>query len=144
MIHLHCWTHEGIVFIPTVVWIKGGGSIDIDPVAVVSISDRPELTDALDRALIRPIAIMPPLPRDDARPNPVFKYTRAKSWGAFERKETPWSISKHEGVYTIVAWRKARGEGHLYDENRCQKLPTDASPKEAVRRLIEILEGQAD
>ena len=139
---LHCYLCEGIVYVPTIVNVSDGGSISIDPVVVVSLSDISTLTRALRKALIRPVGTISPLPRDDERPHPVLKYTRAKSWGAFERKARPWSISKHDGSYTIIAWRKARGEGYLYDESRCRKLPKNTSPDEAVRQLIEILAAQ--
>jgi hypothetical protein len=83
--HCHCYLRNGTVFIPTQGEIQKGLYLDIEPVAVVSLSDR----EALHREFAETIARgnpSVPLRKQSEIPRPLLpKYAGVKTWSAFAR-----------------------------------------------------------
>jgi hypothetical protein len=79
-VRCHLYLRRGKVFVPTFGRVPGGPYRDIEPVAVVGVSD----TEGLRRAFRETIARGNPPIGPYPRPNPppvVVKYAGVKSWG---------------------------------------------------------------
>jgi hypothetical protein len=138
----HVYLRTGKVFIPTFGLVHKGLYRDVEPVAVVDVSD----TDALRRTFRETIARgNPPTPyyRRDSYPQPVVvKYAGVKSWGAFARGASPWSIKEDDGIYQIAG--KLRGpNGWAEDPEQKVELPSGTSVDQVIDRMIAILQEAA-
>jgi hypothetical protein len=71
----NCFLKKGVVYMPTVAKLQTGAYTDIEPVAVVPVSNRESLRRAFLDAIARKNAIVPNPPKDD-RPPPVLPKIR--------------------------------------------------------------------
>ena len=95
----HLYSRKGKVFIPTFGRVPGGPYRDIEPVAVVDVSNADDLRRAFRETIAKGNPPIGPYPR----PNPppvVVKYAGVKSWGAFARGALPWRPRRgpHQGA----------------------------------------------
>ena len=141
--YCHLYLRKGIVFVPTSGKVHRGLHRDIEPVAVVAVSN----TGALHQALLETINKgNPPTsyyqPGDAPKPV-VLKYASVKTWAAFARDASSWSIKEQGGTYQIVGYRTHR-DGH-WEEDPEQRttLPPRSSLDEVVDRMIAILQEAA-
>jgi len=135
----HVYLRKGKVFIPTFGLVHKGLYRDVEPVAVVDVSD----TEGLRRAFRETFARgNPPTPyyRRDSYPQPVVvKYAGVKSWGAFARGASPWSIEENDGFYQIVG--SLRGpSGWVEDPEQKVELPSGTTIDQVIDRMIAILQ----
>ncbi len=134
---------NGIVYVPTVTKLETGAYMDREPVALVPVAN----TDGLRHAILEVIAkgnIVVPNPTKGNWPPPVLlKYSGAKSWSAFARGTSTWSIKEKDGDYRIVAYRTHR-KGY-WEEDPDQKIEFEpGTPVESVvERMIAILQDAA-
>jgi hypothetical protein len=144
MLH-SCYLRDGIVYVPTVATREREPVYtDIEPVAVVPVVN----TDALRRALFDSIAkknVIIPTPDPKALRDPpiLLKYAGVRSWSAFFRNASTWSISEKDGSYQILGYRK-----HLkkyWEEDPSQKIqfPAAATIDDVIDRMIAILQEAA-
>jgi len=137
-----CYLRKGIVYIPTEGMMNPGLFRNVEPVAVVPVSER----DALHQAFAETIARgnpKVPLPRGSDIPPPLMpKYAGVKSWGAFARGTTTWWISEKEGIYRIQGLRKD-GRGWVPDPDKLDTFPPGTGVDEVIERMIEILQAEA-
>jgi hypothetical protein len=139
----HSYLKNAVAYVPTVVKLQTGAYMDIDPVAVVPVAN----TDGLHRALVEVIArknaIVPPPPKDNW-PRPVLlKYSGAKTWSAFARGASQWSIKEKDGKYQIVGYRTHRDGYWVEDPDQKTDFPSDATVNDVVERIIMILQDAA-
>jgi hypothetical protein len=114
-----CFLRDGIVYVPTVAKRESEPVYtNIEPVAVVPVTN----IEAVRRALLDTIAkknILIPVPKDlDAAPI-LLKYAGVRSWSAFYRNASTWSITEEEGAYQILGYRKHKG---YWQEDPDQKI----------------------
>ncbi len=134
---------NSVVYVPTVTKLETGAYMDREPVAVVPVA----YTDGLRRALLEVIArgniVMPSPPKNNWPPPVLLKYTGARSWSAFARGASTWSIKESDGDYCIVGYRTHR-KGY-WEEDPAQKIEFEpGTPVEGVvERMIAILQGTA-
>ena len=77
----HAYLRNAVVYVPTVVKLQTGAYMDVDPVAVVPVTNTDGLRHALLDAIARKNAIVPPPPKDDWPPPVLLKYAGVKSTG---------------------------------------------------------------
>jgi len=83
--HCHCYLRNGIVYIPTQGEIHKGLYLDVEPVAVVPLSDRAALHRAFAETIARGNPNVP-LPKQSEIPPPLLpKYAGVKAWSTFAR-----------------------------------------------------------
>jgi hypothetical protein len=135
----HVYLKDNVVFVPTTGMLDKGVYREIEPVAVVPLSN----TEGVRRALHATIARgNPPAGYSGGNfPPPVLlKYAGVKTWSAFARGTLTWSIELTEGDYQIVGYRKnARGYWER-DPDRKTVLPSGTEADAMIERMISIME----
>jgi len=117
--------------------------MNVEPVAVTSIADTDGLRRAIAGTLARGNAIVPPPPKDKWPPPVLPKYAGVKTWSAFARGTSEWTIRERSGVYEIVASRDHPDGYWVDDHERTFELPAGSSGEDAVERMIAILQADA-
>lgn len=139
----HSYLKNGVVYVPTVSKTEAGFYMDGEPVSVVTAPDSDALRRALRDAMERGNSIVPTPPRT-AFPRPVLlKYSGVKSWSAFARGASQWSINEEGGKYQIVGYRTHRDGYWEEDPDQRTNLPPGATRDEVVERMIAILQSAA-
>jgi hypothetical protein len=137
----HLYLRKGKVFIPTFGRVPGGPYRDIEPVAVVEVSD----TEGLRRAFRETIARGNPPVGPYPRPNPppvVVKHAGVKSWGAFARGASPWVIEEWDGKHQIVGHRR-EPNNWAEDPEQTVDFPAGTTLDQVIDRMIAILQEAA-
>lgn len=141
--HFHGYLKKGIVYVPTVVELQTGAYLDVEPVAVVPVAN----VDALRRAYLDAIArknVIVPNPPKDKWPAPVVpKYAGAKTWSAFARGASLWSIKEMNGAYRIVGYRTHPRGYWEQDSDQVIEFPPDSSLDNVIDRMIGVLREAA-
>lgn len=139
----HGYLRNGIVYVPTVVQLQTGAYMNVDPVAVVPVANTRALHRAFCDTIARKNAIVSNPPKDKW-PAPVLpKYGGAKSWSAFARGASLWSIKESAGEYRIVGYRKHSGGYFEPDSEQVIEFPLGSSVDRVIDRMIEILQEAA-
>jgi len=139
----HSYLRDGIVYVPTVA-VREGGPVytDIEPVAVVPATN----TEALRRALLEAIGrknIVVPVPNGKWPAPILLKYAGVRSWSAFARNASLWSIEEEGGVFQIVGYRKHPKGYWEQDPGQKTHFPAGSTVDEVVDRMIVILRDAA-
>jgi hypothetical protein len=86
---------------------------------------------------------IPPSP-DDARKAPVLlKYTGDKSWSAFKRGASYWSIYEKNGNYQIKGHRTHQKGYWEVDPEQTIKFPSGTTIDNVIEHMIGILQDAA-
>ena len=81
---------------------------------------------------------------EDARKPPVMlKYTGDKSWSAFMRGATCWSIREKEGIFEIEPYRVHPNGYWEPDRDQSIQFPSGTTVDEVIDRMIAILQDAA-
>jgi len=138
-----CYLKKHTVYLPTTVNQGIAVYMDVDPVTVVPVAD----TDHLRRAMLNTIPKENPFRAptiEDARKPPVLlKYTGDKSWSAFMRGASSWSIYEKDGIFQIEPYR-VHPKGYWEpDRDNFIKFPSGTSVDVVIDRMIAILQSAA-
>jgi hypothetical protein len=140
---LLCYLRRNVVYVPTVVELKTGAYMNVEPVAVIPVADTDCLRRVIGEALAKGNAIVPPPPKDNWPPPLLPKYAGVKTWSAFARGALLWSIREKDGGYQIVPYRD-HPDGYLAEDRELTfALPAGSSAEDAVDRMIAILQNAA-
>jgi hypothetical protein len=139
----HAYLRNAIVYVPTVVKLQTGAYMDVDPVAVVPVTNTDGLRHALLDAIARKNAIVPPPPKDDWPPPVLLKYAGVKTWSAFARNAAVWSIEETDVNFLIVGYRTHRKGYWEEDARQKTSFPLGSTVHDIVERMIAILQGAA-
>src|SRR5579859_2068606 len=98
-----CYLRDGIVFVPTMARREAEPIYTtIEPVSVVPVSSPEDVRRALLETIARKNVIIPnPDPKALRAPPLILKYAGVKSWSAFFRNASMWSIREDDGVCKI-------------------------------------------
>jgi hypothetical protein len=117
--------------------------VDVDPVAVVPVAN----TEGLRRAFLETIArtnmIVPNPPKDDWPPPVLLKYAGVKTWSAFARGASTWSLKEKEGVYEIAGYRTHQKGYWEEDANKKTNFPPGTAVGDVIDCMIAILQDAA-
>jgi hypothetical protein len=139
--HCHLYLRKGKVFIPTSGLVPGGPYRDIEPVAVVEVSDVDGLRQAFRETIVRGNPPVGPYPRPHPPPV-VIKHAGVKSWSAFARGALPWGIEEENGIFQIVGRRKTPN-GWVEDPDQTIEFALGTTLDQVIDRMIAILQGAA-
>jgi hypothetical protein len=91
----HAYLKDGIVYVPTVVRLQIGGAYwDVEPVGVEPVANTEGLRQAFSDAIARENVFVPNPPKNNW-PRPILlKYSGARTWSAFARNASLWSIDE--------------------------------------------------
>jgi hypothetical protein len=136
-----CYLRRNAVYVPTV-GRRGGAYTEIEPISVVPAANidglRRAFLDTIDR---KNIAV--PLLKGKRPPPALLKYAGVKSWSAFARNASTWSIKENGGLYQIVG-HKRHPEGYwVEDAEQKTDFPPGSTIDDVIDRMIAILQDAA-
>ncbi len=140
-----CYLRDDVVYVPTLGRrTREPVYTHIEPVGVVPVAN----TEAIRRTLLETIARRnPTIPDPDQKardaPSIILKYAHARSWSAFYRKASTWSIREDDGVYKIIGYRKHSKGSWLQDLEQQIQFPVWTTVDDVVDRMIAILQEAA-
>ena len=140
-----CYLRDYVVYVPTLARrAREPVYTHIEPVGVVSIAN----TEAVRRTLLETIARKnPTIPDPDQKardaPSIILKYAGVRSWSAFYRNASTWSIREDDGVYKIIGYRKHSKGSWLQDLEQQIQFPVGTIVDDVVDRMIAILQEAA-
>jgi hypothetical protein len=112
------YTKETVGYFPTTGRIKGGAGRNIEPVEAVPIGDSVRVKSALIRMIERGNPEIPPS-TEPTRPIPIIlKYSKDRSWRAFERVARNYAIQHLSGRYSFIPGKRHPGGGWVDDAER--------------------------
>jgi hypothetical protein len=134
------YLRKGTAYVPTVAQTEAGFYTDIEPVAVIPVTDSRALEIAIKVVMNKGNPIVP-TPTRAAFPKPiVLEYAKVKSWSAFEKDALNWTIVEEAGNYKIKPARKrADGIGWEADPDRVEALPPGTTHDDIARRIASLL-----
>jgi hypothetical protein len=139
----HGYLKKGIVYVPTVVHLQTGAYVDVEPVAVVPAANTDALRRAFSEAIDRKNAVVP-APQKNKWPPPVLlKHAGVKSWSAFARGASVWSIEESNCDYQIVGYRTHAKGYWEQDPEQVTKFPLGSTVDVVIDRMIAILQDVA-
>jgi hypothetical protein len=139
----HFYLKNSTVYVPTVVRLETGAYQDIDPVTVVAVANSEGLQRALSGALARNNMVVPPPPKGKWPPPVLLKYAGMKTWSAFARGASVWSIEKTEEKYRIIGYRTHPKSYWAEDPAQAFDFLPGTSINIVIDRMIAILQEAA-
>jgi hypothetical protein len=140
-----CYLREGIVYVPTMAKRESEPVYTtIEPVSVVPLSSSDDVRRALLETIARKNVLIPtPDPKALRAPPLILKYAGVRSWSAFFRSASTWSIREDDGVYKILPYSKhPKGYWRPDIANEIQ-FPAATTVDDVVDRMIAILQETA-
>jgi hypothetical protein len=138
----HCYLRKGMVYVPTVAKMDVGFYRDTEPVSVVAAGESSDLRRALAQAIARGNPPMVSVPRPLQPPPILLKYAGVKTWSAFARGTSTWSISEEKGIWQIIGTRLERGGGWVDDPDQTITFPSGSGIDEVCDRMAAILQAK--
>jgi hypothetical protein len=102
----HFYLRKDIVYIPALGKVDKGFYRSVEPVVVVPLSNTEALRQALLDTIARGNPAVPRLAPGQSYSPVTLKYAGVKSWSAFERGASYWSIKEDAGIFRVVPHRK--------------------------------------
>ena len=139
----HIYLRNGTVFIPTMGKMGKGFFRDVEPVAVVAVSETDELYKAIAEAIARGNPDVS-IPQRSEWPRPLLlKYAGVKSQSAFERSMLLWSLDDEDGIVHINSYARSPNRMWVRVPERRITFAIGSPVKEAIDRMIAILQDAA-
>jgi hypothetical protein len=139
----NCYLKKGTVYIPTVVNQGTAVYMDTEPVTIAPVADTEALRRALRNTIPEENAFVAPSVEDARKPFVLLKYTGDKSWSAFKRSASTWSIYHKNGTYQIGGYRTHQKGYWERDAEQIIKFPPGTLVDDVIDRLIGILQDAA-
>ena len=139
----HTYIHEGTAFFPTVAQTEAGFFLDIEPISMISATDRIAIEDAIKNVIAKG---NPPAPAPDPftkQKAAILKYTKVKTWKAFEKSALMFSIVKVDGIYKLKPQKHRKDRGWEADTERVEILPAGTTIEEVARLATERIVSEA-
>lgn len=133
---------KGMAILPTTV-NQDHMHMDVEPVTVVPVVDTEVLRRAMRNTIPKENLFVARTIEDARKPPVVLKYTGDKSWRAFMRGTSPWSIYEKDGKYQIEGHRVHRKGYWEEDPDNVVQFPAGTSLDDVIDRMIAILQDAA-
>jgi hypothetical protein len=134
---------KGMAYLPTTVVDKNRVYTDVDPVTVVPVADTEALRSAMRNTIPKENPFVARSAEDARKPPVVLKYSGDKSWRAFMRGTSPWSIYEKDGKYQIEGYRVHRKGYWQEDPDNVIKFAAATPLDDVIDRMIAILQDAA-
>lgn len=138
--YYHVYLRNGTVYVPTMAKTEAGFYMNVEPVAVVAVSNGEGLRTAFREVMTRGNAVIP-TPKRNSFPSPLLpKYAGVKTDRAFIQGTSHWAIDERDGNYQIIGYRVHRNG--YWVQNPAQKIDfsPDTTAGDMVERMIAILQ----
>lgn len=133
---------KGMVYLPTTIR-QESSYLDIEPVTVVPVADTEALRRAMRDGILRQNRYVPPSVDKAPKPPVLLKHTGDKSWSAFQRNASLWSIYEENGKHQIEGYRTDRKGYWEQDPDNVIKFPPGTPLDDVIDRMIAILQESA-
>ncbi len=142
MLHT-CYLKKDTVYLPTIVNQGIARYMDVDPVTVVPVVDADRLRQAMRDTIPKENPFRAPTIEDARKPPVILKYTGDKSWSAFMRGASCWSIYENDRIFQIEPYR-VHPKGYWEpDRDQFIKFPSGTAVDDVIDRMIAILQSAA-
>jgi len=141
--YCHLYLRKGTLFVPTTGLVDGGILRDVEPVAVVAVSNAEAVRDVLRATIARGNPATAHFPRGKYPQPAVLKYAGVKTWSAFARGTGSWTIQQKDGIYQIVGYRKHAKGYWVEDPDQEIEFPAGTKIDDVIDRMISILQDAA-
>ena len=121
---------------------RGGVYNDMEPVAVVPVTNTEGLRRSFLDAIARKNIDLPPI-KDKWPPPILLKYAGVKSWSAFARGTLTWNIDETDGTYRIVGHRVHPDGYWVRDPDQTTNFSPGTALDDVIGRMITILQEAA-
>jgi hypothetical protein len=122
--------------------IDKGFFLDVEPVAVVPLSNTAAVHQAFAETIARGNPKVP-IPKPPEYPPPVvLKYAGVKSWATFARKTSTWAVYNDDDAFRIRGYVKDPTGGWAPDD-KIETFPLGTAVSIVIDRMIEILQTAA-
>jgi hypothetical protein len=115
----------------------------IEPVTVVPVANTEALRQALLAIIARGNPTVPRLRRSEYPPPVLLKYAGVKTWSAFDRDATLWTVGEEDGRFVIVGYKKRPTGESVQDRDNKIGFSPDSTIEAVVDRMIGILQDAA-
>jgi hypothetical protein len=139
----HLYLRSGTVYIPTMGKMDEGFYRGVEPVTVVSALDIDGIRRALQATIARGNPVVPILRRSEIPPPVLLKHAGVKSWSAFERGMTFWTVKETGGFFQIAGQSKRADGGWRADPERTIDFPPNSTMDDVIDRMIGIMQEAA-
>jgi hypothetical protein len=139
----HLYLRKGILYVPTMGKMDEGFYRGVEPVAVISASNSEGVRECLRGAVARGNPAVPMLPRRKIPPPILLKYAGVKSWSAFERGMSSWTVKKQDGIFQIAGQIKHTDRMWRDDPDQIISFPPSTHADEVIERMVAILQESA-
>jgi hypothetical protein len=141
--YFHVYLRQGTVYVPTVARTEAGFYMNVEPVAVVSVSNTDGIRSAFRGLITRGNTVIPTPKRNEYPPSLLPKYAGVETDRAFIHGTAHWAIDEKEGDYQIIGYRVHRDGYWVQDAAQKILLPTGSTAENVVEQMIAILEDAA-
>jgi len=124
---LQCYLRKGAVYVPTTGMVERGFYRNIEPVAVIPLSNTDAVRRAFTETFTRGNPKVSALKRVGYPPPILPKYAGVKSWNTFARDASPWGIDERNGTFKIIGYRKDPPGGWREDNDDVETFPPGTS-----------------
>jgi hypothetical protein len=140
---LNLYLRNRKVFVPTMGAVHKRLYRDIEPVAVADVSDADGIRQALHATVARGNPPTPYYPRGSYPQPVVVKCAGVKTWSAFARGTSTWSIRGDDEKYKIIGYYM-HTDGWAEDPEQKVEFPPGSSIDIVIDRMIVILQEAAE
>lgn len=142
MILCNFYLRKSVVYIPTMAKVENHAHYrEIDPVAVVPLTNCDSLRKAIRDAMDRGNPLIPFVMPEDLPPPILLKYAGVKSWSAFSKTAQLWSLKQKAGGYEINGYRPRTDRGHEVDPARVVTFSPGTALDDVIDRMVTILQA---
>lgn len=134
-----CYLKKGQVYLPTTINQGTARYMDIEPVTVVPAADIEAVRQAIRNTIPEQNRFVPPSIEDARKPPVLLKYTGDKSWGAFKRGASLWSIYEEGGKYRLAGYRTHPKGYWERDPAQTIEFASGTPLDDVIDRMIAIL-----
>jgi hypothetical protein len=136
-VQVDVYIYEDELLLPTTVNFDNGFFVMQEPVATISLSDRPSIIASIASTLAVGNPRMPMRSPKELFKNFVYKYAGVRSQSKFMEKARHWAIDRTQEGYKITTCRAARG-GH-WAKAGVITFADDGSVIEAATRIVDFI-----
>lgn len=141
--YVHVYLRQGVVYMPTVVRTDAGFYMNVEPVAVVPVSNTDGIRSALHEIIARRNTVIPTPKRNEYPPSLLPRYAGVKSDRAFMHGTAHWAVDEKGGDYQIIGYRLHKDGYWVQDAAQKIVLSTGSMAENVVEQMIGILRDAA-
>jgi hypothetical protein len=139
----HLYLRKDTLYLPTMGKMAEGFLRGVEPVIAVSVSNADAMRQALQATILRGNPLVPMLRRSEIPPPVLLKYAGVRSWSAFERGMSFWTIEDDGTSFRIAGQKKQPNRMWNDDPAQIVTFAPGSNVDQVIDRMIAILQDAA-